>query len=215
MSEQRGDDPRDQAAVKLLTNSGVRPKEARQILRALKNIYDVNPRTDISAPDVASTFRRATNKKNDPYATVAGAPFAEFKAYASSRQWSRRDEFGYAWRCDVFTFIDDVYGEWIERGLKSNQPLCQADIKSVDPNLYDRFHRASCDNGRPDWLYLPTASEASLIGITPEERELILARREVTKLERSARIERAEIGALANKSGSAPKPDDSSGPPQP
>lgn len=215
MSEQRGDDPRDQAAVKLLTNSGIRPKEARQILRALKNIYDVSPRTDITAPDVASTFRRATNKKKDPYATVAGAPFTEFQAYASTRQWSRREEFGYPKRCNVFNFIDDVYGDWIERGLKCNQPLCQGDIKSVDQGLYERFHTASRTNGRPDWLYLPTASEASLIGITPEERELILARREVTKLERSARVERAEIGALANKSGSAPKPDDNSGPTQP
>lgn len=192
MAENGGEDPRDKTVAKLLTNNGVRPANARALLDTIKAIYEIKTNSDpMAAPDVSWQFRRSTNKKRNPDATVAGEPFADFQRFAEQNLWAAREANGFPYYCDVFEFIDEVYGEWIERGLKAAQPLCQADIKSVDYGLYERFHRDSSQHGRPEWLFLPPAREAALVGMSQEQTDMVLARRAAHSRDRQSKIENA------------------------
>lgn len=95
---------------------------------------------------------------------------AEFIEFAKANQWKTRRERGFEWRTDVFDFVQEVYGEWIEKMSKTNTPLTQADIKAVDLSLWARFQQASSKQGIPDWLALPIERRRLDEGVTDPNR---------------------------------------------
>lgn len=188
------EDDRDTECLKLLIEHGVQSEDARHVLSTIKATFDIDavPAEPLDAEsDVAFQFRRGTKKAAGKGHKVAGATFEEFKWYADAHLWLNRTDQGYPWKCDVFEFIADVYGEWIERGVKAEQPLAQADIKAVDLALYSAFHRANTARGVPSWLYLPAAKDAALVGITEAELALRLSSRELAREVRTTRLQHA------------------------
>jgi hypothetical protein len=189
------EDDRDDECLKLLVEHGVQSEDARHVLSAIKATYDIaaaaaEPLIEPSEP--AFQFRRSTRKQAGKNHTVAGATFEEFKWYADAHMWLNRCDNGYPWRCDVHGYIADVYGKWIERGVKAGQPLAQADIKAVDLALWNRLQTANTAIGMPTWLYLPPAKDAALVGITEAELALKLSSRELAREVRTTRMQRAK-----------------------
>lgn len=133
---------------------------------------------------------------------VADDTFEAFKAHAEANTYDMRVMAGFTKRCDVFGFINASYGEWINRGVESGNPVTQADIKAVDPQLFRRFFLESEKRGAPEWLYLPIdAAAAAASPISSEElkqrmaaqpADLVLyeTRREDRKVQREATIAR-------------------------
>ena len=197
MSRVGREDDRDEKCLKLLVEHGVQTEHARHVLNSIKQTFDIAAAPDDPSAQpskAAFQFRRTTRKRANKNHFVAGAPFEEFKAYADQHQWSQRTSDKYNQRLGVFLFINDVYGEWMKRGEAAGMPLAQADIKAVDPKLYDRMHGAGTQYGKPDWFHLPSASEAALVGLDPEELQMRLASRELTTRTRNLRTARSKDG---------------------
>lgn len=117
-----------------------------------------------------------TPKQTDPIATgdpVRACENPDFKKYALANQWKTRRDRGLPWRMDVFEFVHNTYGRWIEHYADTPQPLTQADIKAVDQPLWQKFQQEIYKRGAPDWLKLPTEKSATLDAVVdPEQREL-------------------------------------------
>ncbi len=58
-----------------------------------------------------------------------------FVEFANANQWDTRRDRGFAWKTDVFDYIETVYAPWRGNGL------LQSDIKAVDPKLYAQLHK--------------------------------------------------------------------------
>lgn len=106
----------------------------------------------------------------------------EFQAHAAENQWKTRRERGLPWKQDVFEYVRDVYGSWIDRGTQEGRPLTQADLKAVDEPLWQKFQQESSKRGVPEWLALPTDKRPLDEGVTdPELLKEIEAFRKVNR----------------------------------
>jgi hypothetical protein len=103
---------------------------------------------------------KASEQFQNVVAPVADAPFSEFKAHAEQHLWDDRIGKGYRKRgrnhaLFVFGYVHEVYGGWIERGVRAGSPLTIEDFRSADKPLFRRLNLELKRREMPDWLYLP------------------------------------------------------------
>jgi len=98
--------------------------------------------------------------------------------------WSERPSY----HMDAFKWVADNYKEWAGKGL------LQSHLKDADPLLYNAFAKSiSRKGGLPDWLDVPSETDARLRKITdPQERDNFKVVREWGRLR--SRERRAALG---------------------
>jgi hypothetical protein len=103
----------------------------------------------------------------------------EFRRHAAANQWSDRQERGIGRFTNIFEFLQQVYGEWMSKGLMTKQ-----DLWRVDKDAYRRLTNTITQHGQeviPPWFNLPTSYDKKLADAPKEDRALIEANREYEK----------------------------------
>lgn len=108
----------------------------------------------------ASSFQTAAEE-----ATTAASPLPELDevalsavaAKAESYPWRDRTKHGFAWKMSPLDYVEQVYGEWLGKGLT------QKILGSVDAKLYQALATHFSRHGRPPLseFNLPTAHDVS------------------------------------------------------
>jgi hypothetical protein len=109
-----------------------------------------------------------------PLPVLTAKQLRDIKEHAKKRPWSKRREFGYAWRTNVFEFVAAEYIRWIPG-------LTQAHLM-VDVELHRFLLTQVCLQGLPKWLDVPAEREARIRNITdPVERAQRMGWREIER----------------------------------
>jgi hypothetical protein len=153
----------DLKLMELPEDDEVVQKQKRAIWREANNIS-----RKIKSISSKETIKPEWDKSAYPYARVKDDP--RFIEHAKNNQWADRRDNGYPWKMDVFQFIANEYGEWLDTGK-----MVQADLRSVDTKLYQEFHKRLANGvSMPTWLKLPTKADKVMADAkTPEEKRTI------------------------------------------
>jgi tetratricopeptide (TPR) repeat protein len=116
---------------------------------------------------------RLSQPENTPFPILNDRTVKSIIAHGKEHPWDDRKEQGWPYHTNVFLYVQITYRKWINRGLTREI------LKSADSALYVNLIRKISLEGLPEWLDLPTGSEARARAITdPAERaELEIVRK--------------------------------------
>lgn len=118
----------------------------------------------------------------------------EFQRHAAENQWQSRKERGYPHHTDIFYFIYEVYGSWLDGTMD------RVDLKEVDPKAWAALNSKVKTYDVPDWLNLPRACDKNLPSKgTPQYDQYMQARAQ--NAERMRTMRAIEKGASTQHDG--------------